>query len=152
VCSLVFPLLWFREGGGTTSLAWEGVRESQFRRGDRHRGTLGIHALYDVYVLCATHLPAVAGPSFECATSDAATKLKLGAAVALAADTAAAVGGPLLVAADTAAAGGGPLPMVADTAAAVGDPLPMAADTAAVVGGPLPVAAVECRQTGSRCP
>ncbi len=89
-------------------------------------------------IFLASHLPAVAGPSFECATSDAATKLKLGAAVAATSGTAAAVGGPL--------------PVAADTAAAVGDPLPVAADTAAVAGGPLLVAAVECRQTGSRCP
>jgi hypothetical protein len=38
--------LWFGEGGGgvhTHSLAEEGVGGSQFRLGDRHCGTLGIH-------------------------------------------------------------------------------------------------------------
>ncbi len=36
----------FGGGGGTHSLAGEGVGRSQFQRGDRHYGTLG------TYVLC----------------------------------------------------------------------------------------------------
>jgi hypothetical protein len=39
-----YPLV---QGGGTHTLAGEGVGESKFRRGDRHCATLGI------YVLCA---------------------------------------------------------------------------------------------------
>jgi hypothetical protein len=36
-------------GGGAHTLAGEGVGGSQFGRGDRHSGTIG---MYDLYVLC----------------------------------------------------------------------------------------------------
>jgi hypothetical protein len=39
-------------GGGAHSLAGEGVGESEFKRGDIHCGTLGIHVQY---VLCDIH-------------------------------------------------------------------------------------------------
>ncbi len=38
--------------GGAHSLAGEGVGESQFGRGDRHCGTLGI---YGMYFVCKMH-------------------------------------------------------------------------------------------------
>ncbi len=43
-------LLWLGGGGGAHTRLWERGRVSQFRRGDIHCGTVGIH----VHVLCAS--------------------------------------------------------------------------------------------------